>query len=166
MRASAARQIRRTTAELELADFMDRVPLINKDSAYLYSITKVVLFGSALRSDERLGDVDVAIDLESRIPLKGNWVELFRQHAWSSGHTFRTFDEEIDWPPREVILALKARKRSISIHSWFAFIEMEKPPSFEYKVLLGNTSQIRGELVRSEKDCRKGCPIEPCSLPN
>lgn len=166
MRASAARRIRRTTAKSALAEFMDRVHLINKDCGYLYSVTRAVLFGSMLRRNKRLGDVDVAVDLKPRIPLRGNWVELFRQHAWSSGRSFRTFDEEIDWPRREVILALKARKRSLSIHSWFAFIEMERPPDFQYKVLLGDTRQIRGELLRSEQECRKVLRIERCWLPN
>jgi len=95
--------------------------------------------------------VDVAIDLASRVPLTGNWVERFRQHAWNSGRRFRAFEDEIDWPRREVILALKARKRRISIQSCFSFVEMEKERSFHYKVLLGEPREIRGELIRAAR---------------
>ncbi len=117
MRASSATRIRRNTARSSLDEFMERVRHVNESSAYLYSIVKVAVFGSLLRSDERVGDVDVAVDLKPRIPLDGNWVEIFQQHARNSGRSFRTFEEEFDWPRREVMLALKARKRSISIQS-------------------------------------------------
>jgi predicted transcriptional regulator len=135
MRASAATRIRRTTAKLALDEFMGRVHRVNKNSAYLYSIIKVVVFGGFLRRGERLGDVDVAVDLKPRIPLRGNCWEVFQQHALNSGRYFASFDDEIDWPRREVMLALKARKRSISIQPWFPFIQMEKSPDFRYKVL-------------------------------
>jgi predicted nucleotidyltransferase len=155
MRASAARRIKCTTAQSALDEFMQRVQCVNNAPTYLYTVVKVVVFGSFLCRGNHLGDVDVAVELSSRIPFRGNWVEIFRQHAWNSGRSFRTFDEEIDWPRREVILALKARQRSVSIHSWFGFIEMEKAPDFQYKVLLGNRRKIRGELVRSERERRE-----------
>jgi hypothetical protein len=115
MRASAARRIYRNTAQAALEEFMDRVRLINSDPRYFCSVSKVVVFGSFLRRDCRLGDVDVAADFEYRIPLKGNWWEIFQKHARNSGRHFRSLEDEIDWPRREVILALKARKRSLSI---------------------------------------------------
>ena len=162
MRASAAKRLRRSTARLALNEFMERVRRVNRNPALLYSIVKVVVFGGFLRGSERVGDVDVAIDMAPRVPLTGNWVERFRQHAWNSGRRFRTFEDEIDWPRREVILALKARKRSISIQSWFSFVEMEKARGFRYKVLLGNSKQIHGELVHAararERDASEGVP--------
>jgi predicted transcriptional regulator/predicted nucleotidyltransferase len=154
MRASAAKRLRRSTADLALDEFMERVRRVNQNPALLYSVTKVVVFGGFLRGSERLGDVDVAIDLAPRLPLSGNWVERFRQHAQTSGRCFRTFEDEIDWPRREIILALKARKRSISIQSWFSFVEMEKSFDFRYNVLLGNAGEIRSELDRSQQTPR------------
>lgn len=66
MRASAATRIQRKTARLALDEFMDRVHHVNKNSAFLYTIAKVVVFGSF---GERLGDVDVALDLKRRVGL-------------------------------------------------------------------------------------------------
>jgi DNA-binding MarR family transcriptional regulator len=152
MRASAARRIKRSTAQGALDEFMKRVHLVNSDARYLCFINKVAVYGSFLEGCDRLGDVDVAVDLQYRIPLKGKWWQIFQKHASNSGRHFPSFEEEIDWPRREVILALKARKRSMSIQSWFCFIEMEKPPSFQYKVLLGNVEEVRRDLERAERE--------------
>lgn len=153
-RASAAARLSRKTACRAIDEFMQRVHCVNNNPAYLYSVRKVVVFGSFLGSGERLGDVDLAVDLKPRIALEGTWWEVFQQHAVNSGRYFQSYDHEIDWPRREVMLALKARKRSISIQSWFSFVEMEKPSDFRYKILLGNAREIRCELDPSQAKVR------------
>ncbi|MGP8250489.1 MAG: hypothetical protein ACLQHF_00545 [Terracidiphilus sp.] len=155
-RASAARRIRRKTATAALMEFMKRVQRVNASPEYLYSVKRIAVFGSFLERRERIGDVDVAVDLKSRVEFDKNhkWVEIFRQHAWSSGRNFSTFDEEIFWPRREVLLTLKSRKRSISIESWFSFVEMEKPKNFRYKVLFGDADEVRCELARARREQR------------
>jgi hypothetical protein len=95
---------------------------------------------------EGISDVDVSIEIESRIPLIGNWAEQFLEHARKSGRYFASFDAELDWPRREVLLALKARQRTISIHSWYAFTHMQKPSDFRYRILLGRPNEIRRDL--------------------
>lgn len=152
-RASAAPRISRETANRSLQEFVKRAHLANADLRYLYSVTKAAVFGSFLETCTSLGDVDVAIDLQPRIPLddKGDWVETFREHARKSLRDFSTFEEEIDWPRREVLLVLKSRKRSISIQPWFSFVEMSKDPNFRFEVLVGDPEEIGRdvEAVRS-----------------
>ena len=46
----------------------------------------------------------------------------------------------------EVILALKARRRTISVQPWSSFIAMEKDTDFRYRILLGDAESIRAEL--------------------
>jgi hypothetical protein len=152
-RASAVSRISRKTAEAALVDFMKRVQTVNASSKYLYSIERVAVFGSFLRPRKKLGVVDVAVDLKSRVTIdeKHKWVEIFQQHAWESGRSFSTWDDEIDWPRREVLLVLKSRKRSISIQSWFSFVEMEKARNFRYRVLLGNANEIQRELAEARR---------------
>lgn len=154
MRASGAKRIKRETAERALSEFMRRVHLVNADTEYLYFVRSVVVFGSYIEHIERLGDIDVAVNLQSRIELdkKHDWVEIFQKHAWDSGRDFSGFEAEIDWPRQEVLLMLKARKRSISIQSWCSFVEMEKPRNFRYKVLLGDANQIRCELDKAQRE--------------
>ncbi|HVU47649.1 MAG TPA: hypothetical protein VHD85_16070 [Terracidiphilus sp.] len=154
VRASGAKRITRTTAATELSEFMKRVYMVNASSEYLYSVERVAVFGSFLEHGERLGDVDIAVDLKSRVIIDKSrkWLDLFRQHAWSSGRSFSTFEEEIDWPRREVVLTLKARRRSISIQPWFSFVEMEKADNFRYEVLLGDAKEVRLELDRVQRE--------------
>lgn len=151
-RASAAKRITRRTAAAALEEFMKRVHNVNASSKYLYSVQYVAVFGSFLLHRARLGDIDVAVDLKSRVALdeKHKWVEIFRRHAWRSEKTFSTWDEEVDWPRREVLLALKSRKRSISIRPWFSFVEMVKAKNFRYKVLLGDLNEIGRDLTRPD----------------
>jgi len=151
MRASAAKRIKRESAEKVLSEFMGRVHLANTDPKDLSSVSSVVVFGSYIEQIERLGDIDVAVNLQSRIELdkKHKWVEVFQKHALESGRTFSGFEAVIDWPRQEVLLMLKARKRSISIQSWYSFVEMEKPANFRYKVLLADANQVARELAKS-----------------
>jgi len=105
---------------------MERVHVVNANHRYLYEVKSAAVFGSYLESREDLGDVDIAVDLQPRISMdkEGNWIDVFREHAWLSGRSFSTFEAEVDWPRREVLFALKSRKRSISIQSWISFVEM------------------------------------------
>ncbi len=156
-RASAAKRIRRETAKTAFSEFMNRVHFVNASPKYFYSVRYVALFGSYLERRERLGDIDVAIDLKPRIAFDkaGEWVETFRQHAWDSGRSFSTWDEEIDWPRREVVLMHKSRKRSMSIQSWFSFVEMAKSKNFRYEVLLGGEDEIRHELAKARREQKR-----------
>lgn len=152
-RASAARRITRTTAQIALEEFMERVHVVNANNRYLYEVKSAAVFGSYLESREDLGDLDIAIDLQPRISMdkEGKWIDVFREHAWQSGRSFSTFEAEVDWPRREVLFVLKSRKRSISIQSWISFVEMAANPGFRFKVLLGDRSKIREEVVRNSK---------------
>lgn len=69
-RASGAKRIERLSAEKTLTEFMERVNQSNSNQEYLYSVTRVAVFGSYLENTSRLGDVDVAVDLQPRIPAK------------------------------------------------------------------------------------------------
>jgi len=152
-RASAAKRIKRETAIAVLSEFIERVQSVNSSPGYLYFVKRVAVFGSFLQHGERLGDVDVAVDLTSRVVFdrEHKWVELFQKHAWASGRDFSSLEEEIFWPRQEVHLALKSRKRSLSIQSWRSFLEMEKTKEFRYKVLLGDANEVRREVAAAQR---------------
>ena len=57
-------------------------------------------------------------------------------------------------------MALKSRKRSISIQSWRSFLEMEKAKNFRYKVLLGDANEIRRELTGVRRKQQRGSSAE------
>lgn len=152
MRASAAMPVTRKTAQMSLDAFMRRVNEVNRDPRYLCFITKVVVFGSFLKNVDRLGDVDVAVDMDYRIPRDKNLWKAVQKYAEDSGRNFQTFEAEHAWPMREIKLLLKARKRTIRIESWYSFTQMEKTPDFRYEVLLGDDKAIRSELEEAERE--------------
>lgn len=117
--ASAAQPLRRGAAERKLADFRARVRRINEDDHYLYRVKKVLVFGSYLTGAECINDIDIAIELANRWQDfdKHQALHDARVHeATRNGRRFGNISEELSWPEREVLLALKGRSRSISLH--------------------------------------------------
>ena len=148
--ASAARPIHHRTAERVLAQFLERVYLVNRTQEFVYSVAAVVLFGSMLTDTERLGDVDVAILLEPKISdaaAHENWCKSRRKAAQSKGRNFCGVLDWAMWPTQEVLLELKARKASLSLHD---FSEIEKMPNVRYRVLLGDPQLIAAKIVNGQ----------------
>ena len=119
--ATAAKPIYRGTAERVLREFMDRVNAVNASKEYAFKVRSAVLFGSMLSCADRLGDVDVAIDLQRRISDSAKFRQQCdrRRHlAEEQGREFSTAIDWATWPEKEVVLQLKARSRSLSLHGF------------------------------------------------
>lgn len=144
--ATAAKPIYRGTAERVLREFVDRVDAVNASKEYAFVVRSVVLFGSMLSSADRLGDVDVAIDLQPRIsdPVQRRQLcDRRRRLAQKQGRTFSSAVSWAVWPKKEVILQLRARSRSLSLHGFDQFMGME---DFCYRVLIGEPSLIAAQI--------------------
>lgn len=118
--ASAAQPLMRRTAEKKLAEFLDRVRRVNGDEHYLFWVERVVVFGSYLTDAEKLNDLDIAVQLSSRIADPDEWLTAHQAQigeARARGRRFGNIGQEISWPEDEVLYALKARSRAIKIHS-------------------------------------------------
>lgn len=118
--ASAARPLERSTAEAKLAEFLDRVRRVNADEHYLFWVDRVIVFGSFLTEVKRLNDLDIAVELSSRIADPDQWRTAHQARigeARAAGRRFGNIGQEISWPEDEVLYALKARSRTIKIHA-------------------------------------------------
>ena len=149
-RASGARRIARETAERAVRDFICRVKAVNDNPSFLYEVTDVVVFGSYLSDAPNFGDVDIAVRLRSRITDNEQRVAREIEHAHKSGRSFSRFIDELTWAQDEVMLALKARKRTVSVQPWYSFVGMEKKEDFRYKVIMGDADTIAGDLQDGE----------------
>lgn len=146
--ASAVQPITRKTAERLLKGFVDRMHTINTsaDDPYAYKIASAVLFGSMLADKERLGDVDIAIELQ---PANSNDKELnalcrYRlRMAHLNGKRFRSDFERIAWPMMEIFHVLRAHSRSLSLHQLNDLSEMQ---NVSYRVLHGDTVRLRSMI--------------------
>lgn len=148
--ASAARPIHRRTAERALAQFLERVHRVNSTQAYAYRVETVVLFGSMLTDTERLGDVDIAIRLEPKgidENAQEQWCAARRRAAEGKGRNFYGIFDWAMWPTQEILLQLKARSTSLSLHD---ISEIEKMPNVRYRVLLGNSEKIAAIIVTGQ----------------
>jgi hypothetical protein len=144
--ATAAKPISRGTAERVLREFVDRVNAVNTSEEYAFIVQSAVLFGSMLSRVDRLGDVDVAIDLRRRILDSAKFKQQCdrRRHlAEERGRAFPTVFEWATWPQKEVVLQLKARSRSLSLHEFDQVMEME---NLRYRILIGEASSIASQI--------------------
>ncbi len=79
--ASAAAPIHRKTAELVLRQFLERLHAVNDNPDYVYRVESAVLFGSMLSTTERLGDVDMAIELQPKVSAETEFREWCDQRG-------------------------------------------------------------------------------------
>lgn len=117
--ASAAQPVTRATAERALAQFLERVDRINRDSYFLARATRVVLFGSLLKPDvERLSDVDLAVELVEKETDSDRARARNEQRAEelaAQGHRFRHFVEVAACWYLETLRFLKGGSRVIAL---------------------------------------------------
>lgn len=139
---SAAKPIRRKTAERILEQFMERVHKVSANAEYLYRVDDAILFGSMLSDVERLGDVDVAINLEPKVSdcdARREWSRRQRRVAVEAGRSLGTIVEQAYWPMQEVLLQLKARSHSLSMTQ---IADVKHLPDLSYRILMGDHGRI------------------------
>ncbi len=148
--ASAAKPIRRSTAELALRQFMDRLSRLNASGEYVYRVTSAVVFGSMLTDTERLGDVDIAIELEAKVTEEAGfrkWCDARRTLAVKRGTHFGNEVDFVLWPKTEIFRALRARARALSLHEWNQVVQI---PGVRYRILIGDRKRITGLIAGGE----------------
>jgi hypothetical protein len=113
--ATTAAPLRRATASRLLADLLERTHAVNSDDSWAYRITMVVVFGSYVSGVDRLGDVDVACQLQPRWRSNRQRVQEQTRRE-DRGEHFRNISEWATWPKLEVFRFLRSRARGLSIH--------------------------------------------------
>lgn len=117
--ASGAKPLLRASADQRLKEFLTRVEEVGRNPYYLYRVRRVVLFGSYLSSKDRINDIDLLLSIVPK--EKGQKQRLLEQRrteeALRQGRSLTTFIDQISWPWLEVLRYLKARSRSISLHT-------------------------------------------------
>lgn len=116
--ATAAKPIRRSSAERVLEELIGRVRNVNQSKLYLYKVTKVGVFGSYLSNQNLMNDVDIALTLEPKISNHKRFQSLIWNkvaQAKKDGRKFANFTDELSWPQIEVMRYLKSRSRIISL---------------------------------------------------
>jgi hypothetical protein len=150
--ASAAKPVLRKTADLALEQFMERLGNLNASPDYVYRVKSAVLFGSMLAEVERLGDVDIAIELEAKIAGQAefrSWCEARRQAAAERGVSIGSMVDWVLWPRTEIFRVLRARARTLSLHEWNQVTRMK---GLRYRVLWGTPKRISRLIPNGRQD--------------
>lgn len=118
--ATAAKPLLRVSADKRLKEFLDRVEEVRRDPYYLYRVHRVILFGSYLTSKDRINDIDLCVSLTVKEKDKDKQDRLREQRVEETlrrGKVFKSFIDRLTWPETEVLKFLKAKSRSISLHT-------------------------------------------------
>lgn len=116
--ASAAKKVKRATADKHYQAFLQRVHEINFNDSYLYQVTKVALFGSYLTEANLVSDIDLFIWVSCKPKFDTDFTIIREQRTkemLSEGRRFKNLSEEMHWPELDVRKYLKNGSRVISI---------------------------------------------------
>ncbi|MBB4391661.1 hypothetical protein [Bradyrhizobium sp. ERR14] len=113
--AKFVRRITRSEADELVADFLERVRLVNGRDELTHRVREVRVFGSYIEDAADLGDVDLAVDFR---PRRSTHVEEAQARAKQSGKTIGNFLQLITFGQREVRQILKNRSPYLSIHEF------------------------------------------------
>jgi predicted nucleotidyltransferase len=91
-------KIQLRTADRLFRDFMDRVAESNHNTGFAYFVEKVLLFGSYLRREERVTDIDVCISycLKTHALYRRKLRRLIRERHVDAEQGYRMTVREID----------------------------------------------------------------------
>lgn len=116
--ASAAKPIKRATAERLVQEIIERATAINAEPSYLYRVTKLLVFGSYLTDSPTLGDVDIAVELTPKIADPDEFSAAafkYTSDAAAAGKRFSSFFQRLFWPQEEIERTLK-NSPYVSLH--------------------------------------------------
>lgn len=122
--------------------------ILTPSDEVLKKVAELVVYGSFLRDEHRLGDVDIAykLDWKQKPSHDEEWHRKLAEHWRKSARQFNEPFADLFWPETQVRLFLKNRKRTISLHDMDEFIWMPKDDKFSYRVLLGDAAAIEQRL--------------------
>lgn len=119
--ATAAKPLIRRTAERLLEELLQRMTALNENPRFLARVEKAIVFGSYVGAGDRLGDVDVAIQLVPRLsdPEKHREANARRvEEEEQMGRRFRSFLDQAFWWQQEAMLFLRNRRRGLSLQHY------------------------------------------------
>jgi hypothetical protein len=115
----------RTTADRLLSGLLQRIEQLNSDNRFLARVRKAVIFGSYLGGNDRISDLDVAVEISPREPNFEKHMEANNQRVaeqFANGRSFANILEQPCWWQKEAMLFLRNRKRGLSLQDYSSII--------------------------------------------
>jgi hypothetical protein len=134
--ATAARKVRRRTADEAVAHMLERARETATDPDFLWAVKDIKVFGSYLSDAEYLSDVDVCVTLVAKLcgDAMSEAASAQVAEAESAGKSFKNFIERAGWPRTRVLKHLRGRKRCLSIQDGDDPILDQTPWEYLYRL--------------------------------
>jgi hypothetical protein len=116
--ASAAKPVRRATAQKRLDEFLARCGEVSVRPDMLFKVSRAVLFGSMLSDKPLVGDVDLAVTLAPKVADREKHFALCQEQsreAERSGVCFSNILERLGYPEIRVRRFLKGKSRVLQL---------------------------------------------------
>jgi predicted nucleotidyltransferase len=75
----------RSKADELLAMLLARVEKVNRDPQYLFGVSKLAVFGSYLTAKEKLGDLDIAVEIGPKNRVHEEHETLYQEQVSNEG---------------------------------------------------------------------------------
>jgi hypothetical protein len=125
------KRITRAKADHYVAELLQRADDINANPDLLYRVKRITAFGSYIADAADLGDIDIAVELEDKVPA-GQRSEANRARAAASGQKHLSWNDELTFGEREVDRLLKNRNPYISLFDYSSFQRLNTPAKVIY----------------------------------
>ncbi|MFI5304436.1 MAG: nucleotidyltransferase domain-containing protein [Nitrospiria bacterium] len=124
-------RIKRETADRILKELVEAAGKINSSpkTQFMYFVSKLVVFGSYLTLKEKLGDIDVAIEIEPR------WKTEEEYNRWLPEvcEKKQLGLARIYYPYQKILSTLRNRSKSLSFHPMFEIVQQKYPHKIIYE---------------------------------
>jgi len=125
------KRITRAKADHYVAELLQRADDINANPDLLYRVKRITAFGSYITDAADLGDIDIAVELENKVPA-GQRSEANRARAAASGRKNLSWNDQLTFGEREVDRLLKNRNPYVSLFDYSSFQRLNTPAKVIY----------------------------------
>jgi predicted nucleotidyltransferase len=147
--SATLRAIFRATAAKHLAELLRRIPVISGDPLHAFTVNAVIVFGSFLSEKQKLGDIDVAVNLEVKQSTDDEYrrrLDGLLARAWLEGRTPSNVVEASCWPRLGVFRDLRRGLRQLRLHELYG---LQKLGALECCVVFGDPDMVKTILPKA-----------------
>ena len=125
------KRITRAETDHYVAELLQRADDINANPDLLYRVKRITAFGSYITDAADLGDIDIAVELENKVPA-GQRSEANRARAAASGRKNLSWNDQLTFGECEVERLLKGRNPYVSLILYSDFQRLNTPAKVIY----------------------------------
>ncbi len=109
-------RLSRKRADELIGELLGRVELVNEDPQYIFGISRVSVFGSYLTDKEKLGDLDIAVEVGPKCRDRKKHDDLDDEQCAAEGRG--NMVDRVYWPQTKPLRALRGKNTAFSFTTY------------------------------------------------